>query len=269
MDWARENLFCLGARRRAGWRYSLGPIRYHAETNRPRAKGRDRLGCMTMGVVAEPNKATGRRQRLRLERGDSNKRHNSGPGARWGTENEQWSLWTSGAGRARMTVTQQLAEFWKQNTLQEPTVRKPIDPRQWIKLTEDGGLQFLGKAPATNAKLGTRRYGTDDGGENTHLWIIDEQGVPYIIEAEEGEPGGQLRKHTNLTGGTKAYLGGEMWFETQSLVYITGGSSRYPPRDNNQLEDAKRVFESFGYETISFGWDKRQNDPSRNWGNKK
>lgn len=168
-----------------------------------------------------------------------------------------------------MTVTQELVEFRKRNTLQEPTRQAPIKPRQWIRLTEDDGLEFLGAAPATKAKIGTRRYGTDDGGENTHLWIIDEEGVPYIIEAGEGEVDGELRKHTNITGGAKAFLGGEMWFETQSLVYITGGSGRYPPRDNNQLEGAKKVFESFGYETISFGWDNTQDEPSRFWGNRK
>ncbi len=45
----------------------------------------------------------------------------------------------------------------------------------------------------------------------------------------------QVPKHTNLTGGGRAYLGGELWFTNNSEVYVSGGSGRYPPSDERQL----------------------------------
>ena len=66
---------------------------------------------------------------------------------------------------------------------------------------------------------------------------------------------GATFKHTNLTGGGEAYLGGELWFTSETSLYLSGGSGRYPPRDATQLEEATEVFRSFGYEVISLGWD--------------
>lgn len=45
-----------------------------------------------------------------------------------------------------------------------------------------------------------------------------------------------------------------MWFASRVALYISGGSGRYPPRDPTQLEEAIQVFESFGYEVTSLGW---------------
>ena len=72
-----------------------------------------------------------------------------------------------------------------------------------------------------------------------------------------------LPKHTNLTGGAHAYLGGEMWFVSDIALYISGGSGRYPPENRTQLDEASRVFESFGYEVISLGWDDALGMPRR------
>ena len=62
-------------------------------------------------------------------------------------------------------------------------------------------------------------------------------------------------KHTNLTGGGLAYLGGELWFSGDSSMYLSGGSGRYPPRDELQMEDAVAVFEAYNYVVTSLGWD--------------
>ena len=74
---------------------------------------------------------------------------------------------------------------------------------------------------------------------------------------------GAAPKHTNLTGGDKAYLGGEVWFESDTALYISGGSGRYPPQNPDQLDEAVRVFESFGYRVASLGWDEIYGNPRR------
>lgn len=77
---------------------------------------------------------------------------------------------------------------------------------------------------------------------------------------------GSVPKHTNLTGGGQAYLGGELWFTSATSIYLSGGSGRYPPLDATQLEEATEVFRSFGYEALSLGWDYDLQRPIRDLG---
>ena len=75
--------------------------------------------------------------------------------------------------------------------------------------------------------------------------------------------GGTLPKHTNLTGGGEAYLGGELWFSSESALYLSAGSGRYPPCNAAQLEEATEVFKSFGYDVTSLGWDDGADEAKR------
>ena len=75
--------------------------------------------------------------------------------------------------------------------------------------------------------------------------------------------GGNPPKHTNLTGGATAYVGGEMWFSDGENLYLSGGSGRYPPINENHLNDAVKVFESYNYQVVSLGWDTRLNRAGR------
>ena len=90
---------------------------------------------------------------------------------------------------------------------------------------------------------------------NRYLWVIDRQGIPYIIERPLSHIGGIDPKHTNLTGGEDAYVGGELWFSDNSRLFVSGGSGRYHPIDAKQLSYAVRVFESYQYRVTSLGWD--------------
>jgi hypothetical protein len=122
------------------------------------------------------------------------------------------------------------------------------------QLEQKDGLRFLGPAPAKNVALGPPPYSMGKL-EHTYLWVIDVNGIPYIIESPVAGVARQLPKHTNLTGGREAYLGGEMWFTSQKSLCISGGSGRYPPTDEHQLQEAAEVFESFDYSVKSLGWD--------------
>ena len=94
--------------------------------------------------------------------------------------------------------------------------------------------------------------------------MIDIRGIPYVFETPVSAIGDLLPKHTNLTGGGEAYLGGELWFSSASSLYLSGGSGRYPPLNAAQLDEAVGVFESFGYEVASLGWDHIWDEAMRN-----
>ena len=73
----------------------------------------------------------------------------------------------------------------------------------------------------------------------------------------------EFPKHTNLTGGGPAYAGGELWFETEESLFVSGGSGRYEPIDAEQLEEAVSVFGAYGYTVTSLGWDISMDKPRR------
>lgn len=66
---------------------------------------------------------------------------------------------------------------------------------------------------------------------------------------------GNVPKHTNLTGGNPAYIGGQLWFSDTRHMLVSGGSGRFPPLDEEQLTAAITVFSSFEYKVTSLGWD--------------
>ena len=126
--------------------------------------------------------------------------------------------------------------------------------REAVQLNLSNGLRLLGPAPADDFLPGTPPSSSTDATANRYLWVIDAKGIPYIIESPIAVLGNELPKHTNLTGGKDAYLGGEMWFASSMALYISGGSGRYPPVDGTQLEEAVQVFHAFGYDVTSLGW---------------
>lgn len=135
--------------------------------------------------------------------------------------------------------------------------------REALRLNPSDGLRLLGPAPAINFLPGNPPSSSTDPLANRYLWVIDRGGIPYIIESPVAALGYELPKHTNLTGGKDAYLGGEMWFASSIALYVSGGSGRYPPVDGNQLEEAIRVFHAFGYGVTSLGWDQSTGRPRR------
>ena len=136
----------------------------------------------------------------------------------------------------------------------------PRDPalpglaHELLLLSADHGVRALQKAPVDSVSFGRPPRSREDKGESRYLWVIDDQGIPYIMEQPLKYLGGRVPKHTNLTGGAVAYLGGEIWFNTSINLVLSGGSGRYPPLHETQLNDAAQVFESYGYQVVSLGW---------------
>lgn len=155
-----------------------------------------------------------------------------------------------------MTLSNQVLDGFRQRyPLRPPKFIR--DPSEAVKLNESDGLRLLQPAPAPNVIYAPPPKSMSDK-TTPYLWVIDERGgVHYILEVHIARIGAKP-KHTNLTGGGEAYLGGEMWFKSNTALYISGGSGRYPPESAGQLKEAVRVFESLGYRVYSLGWNEEE-----------
>lgn len=131
---------------------------------------------------------------------------------------------------------------------------RPVDPPEAIPIEPGYGLAFLREAPASDVEFGYPPKNSDERGHNTYLWVIDSRGIPYLIESPLSVLDGKLPKHTNLTGGEPAYVGGELWFSGSTCMFVSGGSGRFPPQDEEQLDKAIDIFASFSYTVTSLGW---------------
>ena len=103
------------------------------------------------------------------------------------------------------------------------------------------------------------------GDPGCHLWVFDANAIPFILElapVASTLQSGRI-KHTNLTGGSDASCGGELWIDPTdpNLIYLDGCSGRYGPSSPDQMENAVRVFEELGLSVMSFGWSDETNCP--------
>lgn len=132
------------------------------------------------------------------------------------------------------------------------------------RLSEEDGVRTM---PCATEMRPAARPG--DPNDARHLWVILADSVPVILEtAPDVRPPPLslgVAKHTNLTGGDPACCGGEIWLDgaDSNQLYVNGGSGRYPARTPEQLDDAVRVFEGFGYSVRSAGWSYENDWPER------
>lgn len=132
---------------------------------------------------------------------------------------------------------------------------RPIGQYEAIPIQIGDGLRLLQKAPVSDVAFGYPPQSRETSGCNTYLWVIDDRGIPYLIESPMDILDGNVPKHTNLTGGKPAYIGGQLWFSDTIHMLVSGGSGRFPPLDEDQLAAAVAVFSSFKYKVTSLGWD--------------
>jgi hypothetical protein len=132
-------------------------------------------------------------------------------------------------------------------------------------LSRHSEVASLERAPSDRYVVGSPPFASNEHGTNKFLWLVGTDDVPTALE--EG-PLGRTRKrerltHTNLSGGSLAHSGGELWFRDQNSVWLTGGSDRYRPRDSQELENIAQAFRLSGYRVASCGWDRETDHPAR------
>jgi hypothetical protein len=120
-------------------------------------------------------------------------------------------------------------------------------------------------APAPEVLVGAHPTARYSAGEKMHVWLVLPDDVVYSEEA--GASGMKTERkrlsHTNLSGGGKAHCGGELWFRDDHSIWLTGGSSRYAPRTQEELDLIVNSFVDSGYSVCSCGWDEEMAGPAR------
>ena len=139
-------------------------------------------------------------------------------------------------------------------SLKGPKMPAESTPSQSWPLDSSSGYRLLGYAPARDVECGFPPRSQKDDGYHRYLWVINEAGIPFIKEIPIAALGDCKPKHTNLTGGYPAFIGGELWFKTSERLFVSGGSGRYKPNNEEHLADAVSVFEAYRYEVTSLGW---------------
>jgi hypothetical protein len=126
-------------------------------------------------------------------------------------------------------------EFIRKHPPREPRIR-PRHLDEARMLTPEDGVMVLTSAPADAQEKKTPARKGDPG---CHLWVIGEQGLPYLLERAEiaQSLATGVVKHTNLTGGGEAAAGGELWVDPvdSARLYVNGCSGRYGPTTRDEL----------------------------------
>lgn len=89
--------------------------------------------------------------------------------------------------------------------------------------------------------------------EKCFLWIIDDTSIKISKEKTRNtkrvhDPDHVC--HSNLSGGGKAFIGGEMFFGSDGNIYINYFSDRYGNPSVTQWETAKKYIDSVGYKNL-------------------
>lgn len=87
--------------------------------------------------------------------------------------------------------------------------------------------------------------------QTRYLWVIKSDGIFIIPEATPNPLSSRgIACHTNITGGKKAYQGGELWFGTDNKIYINPKSGRYGAENELQWETVIKIFQLAGYKEV-------------------
>lgn len=144
----------------------------------------------------------------------------------------------------------------------EPTAVLIANDDERIQMTPADGMHVLQDGAANTPPPSTAILPIA-ATEQINLWVVRLEDVVYA--AENCEYGRQLEtgtiKHTNLTGGTAAYAGGEIVFRDAHTIVINGKSGRYPVRDENELRQVAIAFKRSGYHVWSMGFDNEAGRP--------
>ena len=124
---------------------------------------------------------------------------------------------------------------------------------QWV----DGPVEAPQPEPAERPELATPQSGT-------RLWVVTGEDVLHGPEqcdfGAKREAG--VTKHSNLTGGGTAHVGGEVIFLDRATIALTGSSGRYRLRSAAEMSDIESAFLGSGYNVWSMGYNEDTNRPN-------
>lgn len=164
-------------------------------------------------------------------------------------------------------MKEKLDEFLEKYPLRQPDDSKINEADEKYPISSKNGLRLLDRAPASWGVVSSppESWPEYEDHKKRYLWVIDSRGVPCLYEyceASSALTSGRA-KHTNLTGGKSASSGGELYFRSDTEIFVSSASGRYAPRTVDEIRDAALFLKEYGYVVCSFGWDEEQGVPSR------
>jgi hypothetical protein len=157
-----------------------------------------------------------------------------------------------------------LAGYRKKFSARAPNLAGKKSDDELRQFTDADGLRDMTLPPAIEVLPGEPPLSRGNG-KFKYLWVITPSAVPLILE--DGEAGRATVRgyaaHTNLTGGSDAHSGGELWFRDDRSFWISGGSGRYGPRSAEEMNAVVESFRAAGYAVASFGWSEETHTPQR------
>ena len=153
----------------------------------------------------------------------------------------------------------------EQFPVRDPAYRVQPHADELRLITPDEGLCFLVPAPVSGVKTGEPPRARGESADSKYLWVVRPELVPHALE--NGENRAVLKRgylaHTNLTEGDPAHCGGEMWFSDTHTVVLNGGSGRYPPRSQAELDEVAQAFKACGFRVAHMVYDLGQGEWAR------
>jgi len=121
----------------------------------------------------------------------------------------------------------------------------------------DGPIESPGPEPEGKPELPEKPNGQ-------RLWVVTKEHVLHAREACDfgAKRGAGAAKHSNLTGGGRAFVGGELVFLNEATIGITGSSGRYRLRSGKEMAAIERAFVNSGYNVWSMGYNQDVNYPN-------
>jgi hypothetical protein len=101
--------------------------------------------------------------------------------------------------------------------------------------------------------------------EGLRLWAVRPVDVVHALEGcgFGHSLESQVIKHTNLTGGEAAHCAGELVLLGNDTVALNGGSGRYGPTSEEEMNAVAKAFKESGYGVWSYGYDVETARPFR------
>lgn len=82
----------------------------------------------------------------------------------------------------------------------------------------------------------------------TYLWVADPDGFKILLETTPVESERKHACHTNITGGTPAFHGGELWFIGEKHICLNHSSGRYDYGEDAEKQAVVDYLVAIGYQ---------------------
>ena len=153
-------------------------------------------------------------------------------------------------------------------------IGKRLNSRSYIRYVLTNEVKFKAKFPQKLSEpsqliLLRRKHGVRSFPVNLsrlkkqslYLWVATKKNIKTVIEYNKSFYflSKKIAKHTNLTGGKTAFIGGQIKVSNNNTIAMDFASGRYGPKSKNEFdfwyEKINIIFKNIGYNISIEDWD--------------